>query len=606
MRLSTFIQRTRALGDLPVTPHDIEAIGQFIDDGADFAAVLDKRTASLTPLVLLGIWRAHRRHQEHQSYLQAVAERRQREGQHPIAWNLLKATVARHEVAVLERAEALAPPGRATSEHRRRDAIKAVMALWKACLVIFRKQARLTIELDADVPDLVDTYGDYTERNTNLGDIAAHRWLAIRRGERLGALRLDFELPREVMESQIEARKSQLAAVSAGRDAEVLLDALVLTDLVEWSLSLKDDEAALLATRTACTAYLGMLTAPPADRPVLAGVSVPAHGPIGVAVSLRDGKLVGSGVADIDGNPVAAVERLLGTHPVEAIVLPSTSRRRDLLQTLVRGFGSLEVLRADPRAMRAALDATRDEVARPVKEALVLARRAAAPLESWMAIDPIDLGLAEYQHELDQDDLRAALGDMQTLARAGVGPDDLERARPSTGGRPAVRPVAKALNPMIKNVDDLRPGMEINGVVTNITQFGAFINIGLPHEGLVHVSELADHFVNDPNEVVTVGQQVKARVLGVDRGRRRISLSMRPDRPVGAPAGGGDKPRPGGNYGDRTDGPRRDAGSSGGVPLDDIPGRGRRRRNEGFGGPRPAGNMSRGQALAELERLFKK
>lgn len=606
MRLSTYIQQTRALGDLPVTPHDIEAIGQLIDEGHDFEAVLKKRTTTLTPLVLLGIWRAHRRHLEHLTYLQEVVDRRQREGQHPIATNLLKSTVARHEVAVLERAEALAPPGRA-SEHRRRDAIKAALSLWKACLAITRKQARLTVALDTDLPELVETYGDYAERSTNLGDIAAHRWLAIRRGERLGALRLDFELPREAMESQIEARASQIAAVSAGRDAEVLLDALVLTDLVEWSLSLKDEEAELLATRTACNAYLGLLTTPRSNYPLVAGISVPTRGPIGVAVVLRDGKLVGSGVTEVDGEPLSAVERLLGTHPVEAIVLPTSSGRRELLQALGHGFRNLEVLRADPRAMRVAIEATPEDAHRAVKEALVIARRAVRPMQTWMAVDPIDLGLAEYQHELDTDALRAALRDMQALALAEVRPEDLDKARPaSTPGRPAVRPVAKPLNPMLKSVDDLRPGMEINGMVTNITQFGAFINIGLPHEGLVHVSELADHFVNDPNEVVTVGQQVKARVLGVDRGRRRISLSMRPDRPLGAPAAA---PRATSSYGDRTDGPRRDdAASGGGVPLDDIPGRGRSRAGGGGFGARPAGNnnMSRAQAMAELERLFKK
>lgn len=596
MRLSTYIQRTRALGDLPVTPHDIEAIGQLIEEGAGFEAVIRKRTTSLTPLVLLGIWRAHRRYSEHQAYLQQVAELRRREGQHAIAWNLLKQTVARHEVAVLERAEALAPPGRA-SEHRRRDAMKAVMALWKACLAIVRKIAPLKVELDTDLPELVETYGDYCGPTT-LADVAGHRWLAIRRGERLGALRLTFDLPRERMEEQVEARAVQLAAVAAGRDAEVLLDALVLTDLEEWARALKDEEAEFLAVRQACNTWLGMLTAEKADHPIVAAVGVPSGGPLGVAIALRDGRMVGSGLAHVDGDPVRAVEQIIGRHPVEAVVLPSQSPRRDLLESLVRGFGGLTVLRADGRAMKAACAATPEGDSTPIKQALVLARRALQPMDTWLSIDPAGLGLAEYQHELDQDDLRAALDDMRVLARAGVGPGDLERARSSAAPRTATRPANRPLNPLVKNVDDLRPGMEVNGVVTNITQFGAFINIGLSHEGLVHVSELADHFVNDPNEVVTVGQQVKARVLGVDRGRRRISLSMRPDRQTA--------PKPAG-YGDRVDGPRRDTGGRGGVPLDDIPGRGRRKSSGGFGGPRPAGgNISRAQALADLERLFKK
>jgi len=536
MRLSTYIQRTRALGDLPVTPHDIEAIGQLIEGGAGFDAVIRKRSASLTPLVLLGIWRAQRRHSEHQAYLKHVADLRQREGQHAIAWNLLKQTVSRHEVAVLERAEALAPPGRA-SEHRRRDAMKAVMALWKSCLAIVRKTATLQVELDTDIDALVETYGDYCG-NTTLGDVPGHRWLAIRRGERLGALKLAFDLPRERMEGQVEARAVQLAAVAAGRDAEVLLEALVLTDLEAWALSLKDEEAQFLAIRQACNTWLGMLTAEKADHPIVAAVSVPSGGPVGVAITLRDGRLVGSGLAEVDDDPVPSVEQIIGRHPAEAVVLPSQSPRHELLEQLAQGFGSLKVLRADGRAMKAACAVTPDGDNTPIKQAVVLARRALKPMDTWLAIDPTGMGLAEYQHELDQDDLRAALDDMWVLARAGVKPGDLERARSSGSPRTTMRATNRPLNPLVKNVEDLRPGMEINGVVTNITQFGAFINIGLAHEGLVHVSELADHFVNDPNEVVTVGQQVKARVLGVDRGRRRISLSMRPDRPLGAPGGG--------------------------------------------------------------------
>ena len=597
MRLSTYIQRTRALGDLPVTPHDIEAIGQLIEKGAGFEGLIRKRTSSLTPLVLLGLWRAHRRYSEHQAYLQHVAELRRREGQHAIAWNLLKQTVSRHEVAVLERAEALAPPGRA-SEHRRRDAMKAVMALWKACLAIVRKTAQLKVELDTDIAELVETYGDYCGTGT-LGEIAGHRWLAIRRGERLGALRLTFDLPRDRMEAQVEARAVQLAAVAAGRDAEVLLEALVLTDLEEWALSLKDDEAQFLAIRQACNTWLGMLTADKADHPIVAAVGVPSGGPVGVAITLRNGRMVGQGLADVSGDPVRAVEQIIGRHPVEAVVLPSQSPRHDLLEKLARGFGNLTTIRVDGRAMKAACAGTGDGDSTPVKQALVLARRALAPMDAWLAIDPTGLGLADYQHELDQDDLRAALDDMRVLARAGVKPGDLERTRSGSSSRTTMRATNRPLNPLVKNVDDLRPGMEVNGVVTNITQFGAFINIGLAHEGLVHVSELADHFVNDPNEVVTVGQQVKARVLGVDRGRRRISLSMRPDRQTA--------PKPAA-YGDRVDGPRREPDRRGGVPLDDIPGRGRRKSSGGFGGPRPSGNsnISRAQALADLERLFKK
>ena len=79
----------------------------------------------------------------------------------------------------------------------------------------------------------------------------------------------------------------------------------------------------------------------------------------------------------------------------------------------------------------------------------------------------------------------------------------------------------------IETVDDLVEGMELPGIVTNITNFGAFVDIGVHQDGLVHVSQLADKYVKDPNAVVKLHQHVRVRVLEVDRRRNRISLSMR-------------------------------------------------------------------------------
>jgi uncharacterized protein len=107
----------------------------------------------------------------------------------------------------------------------------------------------------------------------------------------------------------------------------------------------------------------------------------------------------------------------------------------------------------------------------------------------------------------------------------------------------------------VEKPSDLTVGMKLPGIVTNVTAFGAFVDIGVHQDGLVHVSQLADHFIKDPNEVVKVAQQVQVTVTEVDLVRNRIALSMKtkPDfekkdrKPgVGAPATGGGGPR-GGN-----------------------------------------------------------
>jgi uncharacterized protein len=79
----------------------------------------------------------------------------------------------------------------------------------------------------------------------------------------------------------------------------------------------------------------------------------------------------------------------------------------------------------------------------------------------------------------------------------------------------------------IETVDDLSEGMQLPGIVTNITNFGAFVDIGVHQDGLVHISQMADRYVKDPNQVVKLHQHVTVRVLEIDRRRNRISLSMK-------------------------------------------------------------------------------
>ena len=82
-------------------------------------------------------------------------------------------------------------------------------------------------------------------------------------------------------------------------------------------------------------------------------------------------------------------------------------------------------------------------------------------------------------------------------------------------------------DPNVKEIDDLEEGMVLPGIVTNITNFGAFVDIGVHQDGLVHVSQLANRYVRDPNEVVHLHQKVKVKVTEIDRRRNRISLTMK-------------------------------------------------------------------------------
>ena len=105
----------------------------------------------------------------------------------------------------------------------------------------------------------------------------------------------------------------------------------------------------------------------------------------------------------------------------------------------------------------------------------------------------------------------------------------------------------------VMTIDDVKEGMELEGVVTNVTAFGAFVDIGIHQDGLVHVSEIADRYVRDPSEVVKTGDRIKVRVIGVDKARNRVSLSARtkPRSASGGPRPSGPN-RPGGDRGGRS------------------------------------------------------
>jgi uncharacterized protein len=146
-------------------------------------------------------------------------------------------------------------------------------------------------------------------------------------------------------------------------------------------------------------------------------------------------------------------------------------------------------------------------------------------------------------------DLRTLMGD--TAALKAVDPrqfiDDkfglptvrdiiAELEKPGRDPRPSFKTATFAEG--VNEISDLKPGMLLEGTVTNVAAFGAFVDIGVHQDGLVHVSQLADRFIKDPHEVVKAGDVVKVRVVEVDAKRKRIGLSMRKDgSTVAAPSG---------------------------------------------------------------------
>lgn len=139
----------------------------------------------------------------------------------------------------------------------------------------------------------------------------------------------------------------------------------------------------------------------------------------------------------------------------------------------------------------------------------------------------------------------AAIGWEKAAAAAGVGVPTL-RDIVSELERPGRDPRDELPKPLLRTdvmkLEDLKPGMELTGTVRNVVDFGAFVDIGVHQDGLVHISQICDRFLRHPSEVLKVGDVVEVRVLSVDAEKQRISLTMRRPRESPAACGSGARP----------------------------------------------------------------
>ncbi len=174
------------------------------------------------------------------------------------------------------------------------------------------------------------------------------------------------------------------------------------------------------------------------------------------------------------------------------------------------------------------------------------------PLDNT-AVHPESYGLVAALLKDVNIDLQTLSKDPKQIQALPLQQIDLKRYVTDTVGEPTLRDILQELEKPgrdprsqfvtaqfrddIQTMADLQPGMTLEGVVTNVANFGAFVDIGVHQDGLVHISQLADRFVKDPKDIVKVGQIVTVRIVEVDEPRKRISLSMRsPD--------GDSRPRP--------------------------------------------------------------
>ncbi|MCZ4224432.1 Tex family protein [Pedobacter rhodius] len=504
-------------------------------------------------------------------------------------------------------------------------------------------------------------YKDYFEWSEPVKTAASHRVLAMRRGEKELILRLDALPPAEealaILENQFiaannDASKQVQQALEDGYKR--LLEPAMETELRVLTKQKADEEAIRVFAENARQL---LLAAPMGQKNVLAIDPGFRTGCKVVCLDKQGQLLENTAIYPHTGqgnikNAEFTIQQLCEKYDIEAIAIGNGTAGRET-EAFVRGLNlphiTIVMVNESGASIYSASEVAREEFPTQditVRGAVSIGRRLMDPLAELVKIDPKSIGVGQYQHDVDQNKLKASLDDTvisavnavgvelntaskQILAYvSGLGPTlaqnivdyrntngafknreslkkvprlgdkayeqaagflrirNAENVLDTSGvhperyavvdkmasdlgttvsalmkdtqlqkqiklqqyvtdeiGLPTLTDILKELakpgrDPReqfeafsfidgVNEIADLRIGMKLPGIVTNITNFGAFVDIGVHQDGLVHTSQLANRFVANPNDVVKVHQKVEVTVMEVDAARKRISLSMK-------------------------------------------------------------------------------
>ena len=500
-------------------------------------------------------------------------------------------------------------------------------------------------------------YRDYFEWSEPLAKCPSHRLLAMRRGEEEGFLRVSIAPEEEMAVNDLDKIFVTGYGEAANEVRKALKDSYkrLLSPSIETEFrNTSKDKADTEAIRVFAENLRQLLLSAPLGEKKVMGVDPGFRTGCKVVCLDASGTLLKYAVVFLH-NPVEAqaeIEHLVEKFAIEAISVGNGTAGRETMDFLrkINFRTPVEIFQVNEAgaSIYSASEVAREEFPKEdltVRGAVSIGRRLMDPLAELVKIDPKSIGVGQYQHDVNQTQLKDGLDrtvescvnavginlntaskhlltyvsglgpvlaknivefraengaftkrtDLKKVPRLGdkafeqcagflrireaknpldntaVHPEryalveemaadsgckvldlvqdrekrdriDLKRYVRGDVGLPTLKDILKeiekpGLDPRgaaksfefanVHSLDDLHPGMILPGIVTNITNFGAFVDIGVKDSGLVHVSQLSDKFVRDPMEVVSLGQQVMVRVVEVDYGRKRVALSMK-------------------------------------------------------------------------------
>lgn len=511
--------------------------------------------------------------------------------------------------------------------------------------------------------DEAQKYSDYFDWEEPLKRCSSHRLLAMRRGESEGYLRVSITADEDDCKERLHrifvhgySASSKLVEEAVDDSFKRLLAPSIETEFAASSKEKADEEAIKVFTENLRQL---LLSAPLGQKRVMGIDPGFRTGCKTVCLDAQGNLLYHTVLALSTNNGGDTLLKLINRYKIEAIAIGNGTASREteafvretinVIPQEGRGKVAIFVVSEDGASVYSASKVAREEFPDEdvtVRGAVSIARRLMDPLAELVKIDPKSIGVGQYQHDVDQTQLKKSLDmtvescvnkvgvDVNTASQhlltyvSGLGPtlgkniveyrkehgafksrselkkvprlgpaafqqcagflrisgakNPLDNSAVHPESYPIVEKMVKDLHctvqeliaseekrkqidanryvnnevglltindilkelekpgrdpreqieefefdPNVKTPDDLIPGMILPGIVTNITNFGAFVDIGVHQDGLVHISQIADKYIKDPNEVIHLHEHVKVRVVEVDRVRKRISLSMR-------------------------------------------------------------------------------
>lgn len=527
----------------------------------------------------------------------------------------------------------------------------------------FEKTATITSKVKKKKEAEADKYRDYFDFSESLHRIPSHRLLAIRRGEQEGYLTVSISPDEDRALDSLKRLFLKGNRTNSQQLELALMDSYkrLLKPSIETEFAnLSKEKADAYAIRIFSENLRQLLIAPPLGQKRVLAIDPGYRTGCKTVVLDEQGNLQSDTVIypfDKPDTSKAELRSLINRFKIEAIAVGNGTAGReteDFVRKMLRDLDlekkiSVFLVSEQGASIYSASEIAREEF--PDKDitlrgAVSIGRRLMDPLAELVKIDPKSIGVGQYQHDVDQNALKAALDttvescvnlvgvNLNTASKhllryiSGLGPvlaQNIVNYRAKNGNfksrsqllkvprlgqkafeqaagflrienaenpldnsavhpesyeiveqmaadcgatlnelmtRPEIRskinlkkyisdktglptlqdilselekPSRDPRKPMeqfafdekIRTIQDLTEGMILQGIVTNITAFGAFVDIGVKQDGLVHVSQMADKFVKDPNEVVQLGQVVNVKVTGIDSARNRISLTMK-------------------------------------------------------------------------------